>query len=868
MEPLFERAQERVSQYFEQRHFDPTKGTIEIAEQRYILVRAASMSVEFFDQILRLYEDKGEEEAVAVARSLLFDIAHAIGAADARNFHVKMSLEDPVEKLSAGPIHFAHAGWAFVDVSPESRPSPDEDFYLLYDHPYSFESDAWIRAGKSVNFPVCVMNAGYSSGWCEESFGVTLVSSEILCKAKGDDACRFVMAHPDRIGQYIEAYLSEQPEVAGKVTRYEIPGFFSRKQVEDELRESEEQYRSLFEAATDAMLVIGTDGVVGAANPAACRLYGYSEAELVGLPVDRLASTGDCDVLVRFQAEVRERGRSFLELTGMARDARLFDLEARGTAFRYRKQQHLLVVLSDITARKRHEEELQAAKEAAEAATRTKSAFLASMSHELRTPLNAIIGYSEMVQEDVAKLGESALVGDLEKIRSSGMHLMNVINDILDLSKVEAGRIELFVETFDVATMMGDVLSTVQPLIDQSGNALRVELAADLGQVRTDLTKLRQALLNILTNAAKFTERGDIVLTASRFPGEDGMWLSFEVADSGIGMTDEQLSRLFKPFTQADSSTTRRYGGTGLGLFISQHFCQMMGGAITCRSEPGVGSTFVIRLPAFVDQRPAPADEVAGHADGGDGGAPTILVIDDDPAARELMRRSLEEEGYRIVTAADGVEGLRLARELRPQVITLDVLLPGMDGWTMLMAVKSDPEICDIPVIMLTVGDQAQLGFSLGAADFVTKPIDRERLHRVLRKYCPPAAPASILVVDDDPDTRQLLRRMLEPAGYAVEEADNGKRALSAMEARRPSLVLLDLMMPEMDGFEFLMELGARDEWRDVPVVVLTAKDLSIEEQQRIGGQVESVLRKGAHGRERLLGEVRARLAQAARPVA
>jgi len=287
MVPLFERAQQRVSEYFGQRRFEPTEGTIEIAGQRYILVRAASMSVEFFDQIRRLYEDKGEEEAVAVARSLLFDMAHAIGAADARNFHAKMSLHDPIEKLSAGPIHFAHAGWAFVDVSADSHPSPDEDFYLLYDHPYSFESDSWVKASKTVSFPVCVMNSGYSSGWCEESFGVTLVASEILCKAKGDDCCRFVMAHPDRIEQYIEAYLTDQPEVARKVTRFEIPGFFSRKQVEDELREREEQYRSLFEAATDAMLVIGLDGVVGAANPAACKLYGYTEAELVGLPIER-----------------------------------------------------------------------------------------------------------------------------------------------------------------------------------------------------------------------------------------------------------------------------------------------------------------------------------------------------------------------------------------------------------------------------------------------------------------------------------------------------------------------------------------------------------------------------------------------------
>ena len=238
--PIFEKAQDYVDRYFQERRFDPAAGTIEIFGQRYMLVRAGAMSVEFFDQIMRLYEDKGEEEALAVARSMLFDIAHAIGASDARNFHARMALVDPIEKLSAGPVHFAYSGWAFVDISAESRPSPDENFYLLYDHPYSFESDSWLKAGKPVDFPVCVMNAGYSSGWCAESFGLTLVASEILCKAKGDEWCRFIMAPPDRIEAHIGEYLQREPHIARKVTSYEIPGFFTRKQAEDELRAAKE----------------------------------------------------------------------------------------------------------------------------------------------------------------------------------------------------------------------------------------------------------------------------------------------------------------------------------------------------------------------------------------------------------------------------------------------------------------------------------------------------------------------------------------------------------------------------------------------------------------------------------------------------
>lgn len=240
-EPIFQKAQEFVSTYFKKKIEEPSKGTIEIFGERYIFIRAASMSVDFFETVKNLYKDTGEEEAVNVARNILFDIAHAIGKADAKNFHKKMGLEDPIEKLSAGPVHFSHSGWAFVDIFPESKPSPDENYYLIYDHPFSFESDAWEKVGKRSDFPVCVMNAGYSSGWCEESFGVTLVASEILCKTKGDEVCRFIMAHPSKIENYIKEYLDREPGLAKKITKYEIPGFFKRKQIEEALRRASEE---------------------------------------------------------------------------------------------------------------------------------------------------------------------------------------------------------------------------------------------------------------------------------------------------------------------------------------------------------------------------------------------------------------------------------------------------------------------------------------------------------------------------------------------------------------------------------------------------------------------------------------------------
>jgi CheY-like chemotaxis protein len=328
----------------------------------------------------------------------------------------------------------------------------------------------------------------------------------------------------------------------------------------------------------------------------------------------------------------------------------------------------------------------------------------------------------------------------------------------------------------------------------------------------------------------------------------------FSVSDTGIGMTPEQLARLFEAFTQADAATTRRYGGTGLGLALSRRLCRMMGGDVTVESEPGHGSTFTIRLPAAVAESAEPASTPAPPADRVQAAAGTVLVIDDEAAVRDLMQRFLTKEGFRVVTAAGGEEGLRRARELRPDAITLDVMMPGMDGWAVLSALKADPHVADIPVIVLTIVDDRNLGYALGASEYLTKPIDRERLVAVLTKY---RRDLPVLVVDDDPEIRQLLRRMLEPAGYTVEEAANGRMALERLAASPPGVILLDLMMPEMDGFELVAELRRHETWRAIPVVVITAKDLTRADQERLNGYVHAILQKGAYSRDELLAEVR-----------
>ncbi|MFC1679428.1 response regulator [Elusimicrobiota bacterium] len=635
------------------------------------------------------------------------------------------------------------------------------------------------------------------------------------------------------------------------------------------------QRQAVLEAASKvAIIAADLEGKVTLFNSGAERMLGYSRDDVVGRLSAAALFVKDemLDRAERLSADLGRRVETkevLLELAhqGIAQEEEwtcvrkddtrfpagmsvtpLLDAEGGPAGF--------LCAAMDISERKSAETELKRAKEEAETANRTKSYFLANMSHELRTPLNAIIGYSELLQEEVEDVGRKEFIPDLQKILSAAKHLLSLINDVLDLSKIEAGKMELYLEEFDAGEMIDEVVSMIRPMVEKNSNSLKIDKPRALGTVRADLTRIRQVLFNLLSNSCKFTEKGTITLKASRRVENGSEWLALRVSDTGVGITEEQRSKLFQAFTQADASTTRKFGGTGLGLVISRNVCRMMGGDITLDSAPGEGSVFTMRVPTEVVAKKRDATRVEDHAKK-EGGPSTILVIDDDPTVHDLMRRTLGKEGFSVVTAGDGAEGVLLAKKIRPCVVILDVLMPKMDGWSVLKELKSSPDTADMPVIMLTIIDSKEMGFSLGASDYIMKPVDRGHLARVVRKYCGKDTAAPILVVEDEPVTRQMMATTLRRAGWNVAEAANGKAALELASETKPGLILLDLMMPEMDGFEFLDEFRKTPHWPSTPIIVITAKDLTDDDRLRLDGFVERIIEKGAWSKTALLDEVR-----------
>jgi len=653
-----------------------------------------------------------------------------------------------------------------------------------------------------------------------------------------------------------------------------------------EIQERENYFRSLIENASDAIFILDHENKIMYASPAVERAGGVSCDLLRGKDFLLFPDAADRPAIAEALDAVRNEpglvARTELSRT-TGRGVAYFELVA-GNMFSSQYLKGIIVNVRDITERRRSEQ-LAKEKETAETANKAKSQFLANMSHELRTPLNAIIGYSEMLSEEAEDLGQKSMIADLAKIRSAGKHLLALINDVLDLSKIEAGRMDIFVENFSIASAVKDVVSTITPLVSKNANQFVVDIPEGIGDMRADLTKVRQGLFNLLSNAAKFTDHGTITLRVAKLMNNGTDFIAFQVADTGIGMTDEQLSRLFEAFSQADASTTRKYGGTGLGLAITRRFCRMMGGDVTVTSTPGEGSAFTIILPQTVikDTDPTgPAASAPAHSDALATSAPasiapqspapvatnnaprrqTILIIDDDPIVLDLMRRSLTRQGaepqFTIETASGGAEGLARARQLKPDVITLDLMMPGKDGWSVLSDLKADPELANIPVVLVSILDNRQMGFALGASDYMVKPVDFDRLGAILHRLDGQSQRTGgyVLIVEDDPDTRELERRTLEKAGWQVREAQDGAAALEHIKAEIPRLILLDLLMPRMDGFQLVDVLHAST-LRDIPIVVVTAKTLTESDQATLRGRVSAIFEKSAYTLEQLAAAVR-----------
>ena len=523
-----------------------------------------------------------------------------------------------------------------------------------------------------------------------------------------------------------------------------------------------------------------------------------------------------------------------------------------------------VIIYSDVTERKHYEETLTAARDQAEGMSRTKSSFLANMSHELRTPLNAIIGLTEMMVSNAPRFGTEKAAEPLRRVHRAGEHLLDLINQILDLSKIEAGKLDLNMETVKIRPLIDEVVGTARGLADQNKNRLIVECPPDIAPLLVDPLRLRQILLNLLSNACKFTKGGEVSLRVTRHPIEGREWVDFAIADTGIGMTPEQVNKLFEEFVQGDQTTARNYGGTGLGLAITRKLCRMLGGDTLVTSEISKGSTFVARLPAG-PARPAILDQPASVLDEPVPSGDCVLVIDDDPTARELIANHLRGAGFAVVTAAGGREGLKRAEELHPIAITLDVLMPDLDGWTVLAALRGNPALSNIPVVMATITDDDRKGMTLGAAGFLTKPIDRDRLIALLQPYQAHVRRTRVLVVEDDAMQRERIRSWLESQQWQISEAENGRVALDRLADDVPDIILLDLMMPEMDGFQLITALQERPAWRGIPVIVITALDLTAADRARLNSGVEGILLKDSFEPAQLVEIVRRLVAKSRR---
>ncbi|HHO49326.1 MAG TPA: response regulator [Deltaproteobacteria bacterium] len=494
---------------------------------------------------------------------------------------------------------------------------------------------------------------------------------------------------------------------------------------------------------------------------------------------------------------------------------------------------------------------LAQARDAALDANTVQRSFFANTSHELRSLLNPIIGYAELLLEDLEDT--RSLADDLDRILQSSRRLLEILNQILDISKMDDRRMELCPELFHVAGLCSELVETIRPLAGARDNVVELEIDPRVGTMFSDTLRVRQVLMNLLTNAVKFTEQGTIALRVEPVVEHGRDWVRFAVSDTGMGIAEQHLEAIFEPFVQAGRHAPSTVQGTGLGLAIARRLARMMGGEIALCSELGVGSTFELTLPLGHLRPGAPGERTD----------PTVLVVNDDPEVQELIGRHLARGSCSVVGAMSGPEALERISRHRPSVIVLDVRMPGMDGWELLSILKAVPETADIPVIMISFVEDRSRGIALGSTDYLIKPVGRERLVRAVERYLPPSG-ATALVVDDDAITREMARRVLAAEGWQVLEAPDGPAALRTLSLRRPDLVLLDLTMPRLGGFQVMGHIRATPELRDLPLV-FTATELTASDRERMGRGLEQVLDQGSLDQEELLSHLHQAVVHSAR---
>jgi PAS domain S-box-containing protein len=614
----------------------------------------------------------------------------------------------------------------------------------------------------------------------------------------------------------------------------------------------------------DGIITIDSGGIVESFNPAAGHIFGYEPAEVIGQNVTVLMPEPYRSEHDSYIANYVRTGKTKiigtrLEVIGRRRDGSTFPIDLAVSELQLGGRRMFVGITRDIIERKQAEEALRVAKDAAEQANHAKSQFLANMSHELRTPLNSIIGFANLLLRNKANNLREQDISFLSRIQANGTHLLTLINDILDLSKIEAGRTEIEMAPVALDRLIADIIGQLEGQARNRQVQLYAALPPSMALLDTDAAKLKQVLINLLGNALKFTEQGRVTVQVDVDPATRRP-VGIAVGDTGIGIPQDRLATIFEAFQQVDSSTTRKYGGTGLGLSISRSLCQLLGYRLEVSSEVGQGSTFRIDLTTSAEASPAHADvdrspvvspvlpqsarRAEIHRRGPKHTDQLVLVIDDELDARIVLIHYIEDCGFRVIAANSGEQGLRMAREFRPALITLDLMMPQMDGWEFLKHLRADPELRETPVVVVSIVASEQRGLNFGVVDLLDKPVTRAGLLDVLQRNLHVAG-GKVLVVEDDVDARRLIATYLAEERIENRQAPNGRKALEMLESFVPDLVILDLMMPVMDGMTFLEELRQDSRYLHLPVVVVTAKDLTAQEDQRLQMMASAVLKKG-----------------------